>query len=623
MSQILNRAMLLIAFLAVAYNVLSYGGVRLMDQTVTMGLTIVALVLYAWRTIISAAPPRSGGLAGVLILCFLGYAFVRHQFAVTEYVSRRELIDVALGVAMFFLVLNSGERVREVAWLIGGLLVLGAALSLYAGYQYFAKSDLVWTSVRPEIYGGRGSGSFINPNHFAGFLAMILPLGLALSLSARCSWTMRIIWGYCVLVIISGIVLTFSRGGWIAALAGVLALLGWVLVSRRKTIAWLLLLGMALVMGIAGAWVSRSMLLRERARLTQTEFQSWPISTRVLIWKAAVGEWKENPWWGIGADQFQYRYFEHRDPWLQTNPVRVHNDYLNTLCEYGIVGLSLVLFNAAWLFLLSGRLLAGARRDGVEGERREGDRVLLLAGAGSGLVALAFHSVVDFNLHLRGNLLLAALLMGLLTRLVAEAREKHRDRIEVENRTNGRLMRAGALIVAVLLAAGLGWELRRKIPETIALRQVGGHQRGTDAWLDELLVAAAVESGNPETIMKLGDYYRQRSLLGEEDYKEAAESALQWYERAMVLMPASPFPPMGLGMCLDWLGRHDEAGQSFERMIQLDPNGNRAKAMMGWHYFQIEDYAESRKWIQRSLEGRHPLDSVALNYDGLLRSRGH
>jgi Flp pilus assembly protein TadD len=88
-------------------------------------------------------------------------------------------------------------------------------------------------------------------------------------------------------------------------------------------------------------------------------------------------------------------------------------------------------------------------------------------------------------------------------------------------------------------------------------------------------------------------------------------------------MDGQPLAVQYYGMCLDWLGRHEEAAGQFEEMIRLDPNGKRAMAMMGWHYFQVEDYAKSRQWIKRARELPHAADPVATSYDLFLKARGY
>ena len=70
------------------------------------------------------------------------------------------------------------------------------------------------------MYPGRGTGTYISPNNLAGFLEIILPLAVAYMLAGRIGPVTRILLGYSALVILAGIVVTFSRGGWVACATG-------------------------------------------------------------------------------------------------------------------------------------------------------------------------------------------------------------------------------------------------------------------------------------------------------------------------------------------------------------------------------------------------------------------
>ncbi|HAV64087.1 MAG TPA: hypothetical protein DCY13_17190, partial [Verrucomicrobiales bacterium] len=332
----LDYAVLALLVLMIAYNALAFGGVRLIDQAASMWLMAPALALFGVRILTSGEAPRTGGIVGCMVVLFFAYAWIRHQFAETEYSSRHGLIDVGLGTATFFLALNVIPGPRHVRWAVFAMLAVAVGLSILGAYQFATGSDHVWSATRPSAYHGRGSGTFINPNHLAGFLELILPLGLFATMNARRSWALRIICAYCVLVIIAGIALTFSRGGWLATGAALFVFLGWLLWSRRRMLGWALLV--MLVVGVIALALFSSQMSEVRVAQTEKELAAGWRSTRLLIWQAAYDAWQTNPWWGIGAEQFKYRYHAFRDPWLQTNPVRVHNDYLDLLCEYGVAG---------------------------------------------------------------------------------------------------------------------------------------------------------------------------------------------------------------------------------------------------------------------------------------------
>jgi hypothetical protein len=60
-----------------------------------------------------------------------------------------------------------------------------------------------------------------------------------------------------------------------------------------------------------------------------------------------------------------------------------------------------------------------------------------------------------------------------------------------------------------------------------------------------------------------------------------------------------------MGMCLDWIERHDEAAPWFAKALEIDPAYWYPRAMMGWHEFQIGHYKEAREWMIKSLELFH------------------
>ena len=112
--------------------------------------------------------------------------------------------------------------------------------------------------------------------------------------------------------------------------------------------------------------------------------------------------------------------------------------------------------------------------------------------------------------------------------------------------------------------------------------------------------AFAVEPKNFETAFSIGQAFRVESWEGDNDYKELAGKAMDWFDRAIKLNPYYGYSFMQYGMCLDWLGRFDEGQSYFDRAVLLDPNGYFTAAHMGWHYVQKEDYAAAKTWFERS-----------------------
>ena len=169
-------------------------------------------------------------------------------------------------------------------------------------------------------------------------------------------------------------------------------------------------------------------------------------------------------------------------------------------------------------------------------------------------------------------------------------------------------------LATVVGLAGLGYlgqQAVRRAQEHQQLARVNREKTESPERLAALAAAAALEPTNFETAYALGESLRRLSWVGGDDYVERATEAMTCFERAIRLNPYSPTARIGLGMCLDWLERHDEAGPHFEAALRLDPNNYSVVAHRGWHFFQVEDYAQAKDCFVHSLNlmwaGRNPI----------------
>ena len=67
-------------------------------------------------------------------------------------------------------------------------------------------------------------------------------------------------------------------------------------------------------------------------------------------------------------------------------------------------------------------------------------------------------------------------------------------------------------------------------------------------------------------------------------------------------------------MCLHWIKRHADAEPYFKKATELDPNGYYTQANVGWHYFQLEDYANAKKFLEKSLQLKWSGNTIAHSY---------
>ena len=289
-----------------------------------------------------------------------------------------------------------------------------------------AAYTLVISGFAQAMYGGLGSlsangenahGSFVNRNHFAGYLVMCLSVGLGLLISSLTgdrsrslrqflrnivAWILspRMMLRLALVVMVIALVLTRSRMGntsfFVSLLvAGAIALL----LARHATRSMVVLIASLILIDIfiVGAYFGVQQVID---RIEQTTMET---ETRGDLARDALQLWKDYPVFGSGLGSFHVvfpRYSKQDQGALYTH---AHNDYVEFACETGAVGISLL----GLLVLTS--LLAALRAQAV---RHDPLMRGISFGAIMEIIALGMHSAADFNLQIPANALTFMLMLA-------------------------------------------------------------------------------------------------------------------------------------------------------------------------------------------------------------------
>jgi O-antigen ligase len=539
------------------------------------------------------------------VLAFLGYAVARWLTADIEYVARQELFKVVVYVFLFLAVLHNLHR-QETTQFVGLTIVfLGMAIALYAIFQFAADWKTIWHLPKPPMYLRRGSGTFYCPNHLAGYLAMILPLAIAYTLTGRFKYVTKILLGYAALVLFGGLLVSVSRGAWVASGLSLVGLFFWLMQQRDYRLQGIILA--AALLALTAVFVTRAQLSPDRTQRLSTLVQTDDI--RLKLWPPSVAMWKDHALLGVGPGHFDYRFRQYRPAdWdMQWRPLHPHNDYLGTLAEWGLVGA--VLLGAGWVLFYGGvfrswKYVVRAQNDFAA---KRSNKSSFVMGGALGLLAVLLHSMVDFDLRIPASALLAATLLALVTGFFRFATEQHWHTL----RGPGRPAVTAVLLAAMAFLAAQSW---RQTREQFRLAAAAELPSCSPEQIAALKKAFEAEPKNFETAYEIGEAYRLQSWQGLEDYRALAESALQWFERSMTLNAYYPYSIVRHAMCLDWLGRHREAGEYFERAVKIDPHGYFTLAHVGWHHVQLEEWAAARDWLLKSVALRSANNPVANYY---------
>lgn len=578
-----------LVILLFAFGPLAMGAVRDEELALMGGLASLMAVLWLVRIWADpdyrlAWPPMAWG-----VVAFVVYACIRYPMAPIEYSARADFYRVLIYSLLFFVIINNTRHrtINLIAYVIVGV---GVFMSLYGIYQFMTRSDLVWNLVRPAQYAGRGSGTYICPNHLAGYLEFAIPIGLSYIFLGRSKHLAKMILGYAVLVMLGGLGATVSRGGLISAGLSLLLLISIFVFRRNHRKPALVLLG---VMVLGAFWFI------SRTQISQFRFDRMLIDgkledVRFLIWKPAVKVWQEDAWLGAGPNQFRHHFRKHRPRQVQMRAERVHNDYLNTLVDWGLVGFVL-LAGAVGAFFYSGiHIWKGVHRESDDFGSRSSNRSAFVLAGTIGVVSLLFHSFVDFNLHIPANAVLAVGIMAIVLG-IGHSREAE---------ASVRLGMGGRVVLTLVALAGAIWVGKESAAKYREGRLITASNHPDLKALDEIRMLRqlqALEPGNPVTAYRLGEGLRQVAWEKPGDWYPLTLEAEKWLEKAMKLDPNDSSAPLRYGMCRDLRRDYATATGYFLKAIELDPNGAVVMAWTGWHYLQIDDYKKAREYLEKSL----------------------
>ncbi len=412
--------------LLLAFGVASFGAVAVWSQSV---LEIGAAALLLWWALV-ARRQSSGAMEwsplNWPLLGFLAIGIVQIALRISAYpfLTRVELLRWLSYFMVFFLLAQAFQARKDMVRLAWFVIVLCFTVSLFAIIQHFtAGNELYWASglkvpVQPF-------GPYINRNHFAGFVELTLPIGLALFIFRGARRELFPLLTLLTIVPISAVVLSSSRGGIIGlvfeiGLLAILAAKSRVALHRRPR--WLALGTAALAALSLIAWVGAERAMERFSKLGTPEVT---MARRITMAQGALRIFFHFPVAGSGLGTLVDVFPRFETAYDGKLVDHVHDDYLEMLAETGVLGgICGVAF--LWLFYRE------ARRQ-FETEQGFFSRALH-GGAIAAVGGLLLHSLVDFNLHIPANALLFLLQAWIATSpaLPPEYRMRHGENVRVE-----------------------------------------------------------------------------------------------------------------------------------------------------------------------------------------------
>jgi len=315
------------------------------------------------------------------------------------------LLYASYGILCFLAsqTLLRGSQARKLALIFS---LYGTAVAGFALIQGISSNGKLYWIRQPRM-GGWIYGPYVNHNHYAGLMEMLVPIPLVLSLTRLASAKHRNVAAAAAALMVGTIFLSESRGGMLAIVVE-LVILAIFLVKQKKGLrtAIGLSLFIAIVVGLL-TWIGGAELIQRIASVRQSHSEL-PSDIRTYINRDGFRMFLKKPvlGWGLGA--FPVVYPQFRSFYTNFFVNEAHNDYLQLLVEMGALGFATML----WFLVI---VYTSAIKKIGNWSEEISDAVALACLLG--LSGILVHSIIDFNLQIPAN---AALFYVLCTIAASE-----------------------------------------------------------------------------------------------------------------------------------------------------------------------------------------------------------
>lgn len=344
-----------------------------------------------------------------------------HPITVDPRVTFLELFRMAALLATFLtaslLIRTHGQRMA-LAYVLCGTAVFE---SLYGLREAALQRYAIWGWVNKLIF-NRVTGTFVNPNHFAHYLVIVVPIALFLiafawhvsgqedlPISRRLAMLLErrvLATGFAiiaVLICLAAVLLAQSRGALLSLGAGVL-LVAALMPGRRVP-----RIGLAVSAGVVLVVTFILYLGPERtvARFMPSEFERQTLVGRRVGIGAAFQIWQRFAVFGSGFGTFERVVSMEQNLDLEKIYHHAHNDYMEMAATGGTLSLVIVVVALLGGYAAFVRMTFGKPSSELTWRRRAFQTAALAS-----LTIAMMHALFDFNFYIPSNPVTLAAIVG-------------------------------------------------------------------------------------------------------------------------------------------------------------------------------------------------------------------
>ncbi|GAK57161.1 hypothetical protein U27_04126 [Candidatus Vecturithrix granuli] len=489
--------------------------------------------------------------------------------SVCSYATKTEFYKFVAYAAIFLLVIHVVRTPRQVHRFIYLIITMGFLEAFYGLLQYLSGQHQIYSFQTTRWV----HGTFVNQNHFAGYMELTIPLALGMlltrfetpvfsrsdhpSFSSQNKYAKTIFLLAIVLLMVCALFLSGSRGGIFSFLCGMSGFLALIMI-RRQLRRWGIMLLVFLGMVIIITLITNSPLIERRLRPLQELASNPSLHLRWELWRSALRIFQDYPIVGSGLGAYSHLGSRYRTFLSDLHFMYPENEYLQLLAETGLIGFTLfLLFGVIFFF----RVVAIWRR------RRSRWVIAIVAGGLSAMVSVLCHSATDFNLHIPSNALLFSVIAALIfvtihlhapeeKTILKDSHLPYHHQISVPQNLRGRYRRSLLLLfplfylwqVAVTYYAFHHYQRAQQIIQKSEDESL--HSISANSIFFHLQQALQYDHNHPEYAYTLANVFYNASQIPQNsaEFRETAlHEAEKWFREAILCDPANPWLYYQLG----------------------------------------------------------------------------
>jgi O-antigen ligase len=459
-----------------------------------------------------------------------------------------------------------------------------------SGVGFHPLSDIVPTLGLLGQGGGKIiSGTFFAKNALAGVLQISTFVLLGLAVWGRIPVWFKLLctWGSVACGL--GVAFSGSRAGVVGLIAGggAFFIASFFIISRAyyppRRVVSLVAAGVALAPCIVLALLYyRSFdffLLSQRL---------WADPYRENLWhNIAPSIYSINPWFGTGANSFSLLSLKYRTGVFWGEHVYAHNDWLQLLLDYGIVGLFFgILFTLAHLAGGLRGIICLSECSTDSPTLPQGLRLGLLSGSVGAIVATLCHAFFDYNLHSPAIVLPLCACFGVCSTGWRRMPGEH----IIDTRQSYALVQSIRAILIILgMLAVFSAFLRVQIELSVLRMDIAHKTENTEKVETVIRQWDRPELTHSRFLEFSGRHYLREGLRGRGiDLRLAYfQKGADFYRRSLAGRPNDPRLMRNLALCLDFLGMGSDAKALHLRALALDPLNGESYEYLAAHFFLL------------------------------------